>query len=178
MTRGLTAVCAALLALAPAFAQDEQGVSQPAVRAFFFAVKLKVVDKDANVSDTRDASMVTFSGKPIGIKLDGKAIKGIVAFTVYAVKDKPLLLLAQGQLLVVDDKNKDGNYVTVLKYIPFVLGEKIEFYPLGKGAFFAGNNILFEVKIDEYQGDPEKIKTPPLPRPEFSSPPPKGGAAP
>ncbi len=162
MLKGLSAVCISLLALVPVAAQDQQDVSNPAEQAYMISIVLKVLDRDAAVTSTRQANMVTLPGKPMGIKLDGRTIQGVVAFTIYAEKGKPAVCLAQAQLLVKEEQSKDGQWVTILKSIPFVPGEKIEFYPLGKDSF-SGNNLLFELKIDRYEGQPQS--EPPAPSP-------------
>ncbi len=164
MLRGLSAVCISLLALVPAAAQDQQDVSNPAEQAYLFTIVLKVLDRDAAVTSTRQAVMMTLPGKPMGIKLDGRTIQGTIAFTIYAEKGKPTVCLAQAQLLVKAEQNQEGQWVTILKSIPFTLGEKFEFYPLGKDSF-SGDNILFELKIDRYQGQPPSETPAPTPGP-------------
>ena len=56
-------------------------------------------------------------------------------------------------LLVGCAGGNEGAWVTILKSIPFVLGEKVEFYPLGKDSY-NGSNLLFELTIDRYEGSP------------------------
>jgi hypothetical protein len=164
MLKGLSAVCISLLALFPVAAQDQQDVSNPAEQAYQLSIVLKVLDRDAALTTTRQARMVTLPGKPMGIKLDGRTIQGMVAFTIYAEKDKPTVCLAQAQLLVKEDQGKEGEWVTILKSIPFVLGQKLEFYPLGKDSY-SGSNLLFELTIDRYEGQPPSPS--PTPRPGF-----------
>jgi hypothetical protein len=170
MIKGLSALCMALLSFVPSFAQDQQDVSQFS-KKYTLSVKLNVLDKDGKTTDTRETSKVTISGQPVSIKLDGKAIKGMVSFTIYAEKGKPMLLFAQAQLLVMTDENREGQFVSILKSIPFTLGQKIEFYPLGKGDI-GTNNIMFEIKIDESLGVSDK---PNVPEPRLVSPPPGRG---
>ncbi|MBN2353770.1 MAG: hypothetical protein JXD23_14450 [Spirochaetales bacterium] len=158
--KGLSAVCISLFSLVPGFAQDKEDVSNPAVQPYLFSVALKVLDRNAAVTATQQASVVTVSGKPIGIKLDGRTIQGLIVFTVYAEKNRPTVLLTQAQLLVKKDQNEQGEWVTILKSIPFALGQEVEFYPLGKDNFNA-NNLLFQLKIERFEGSlPDKTPSP------------------
>ena len=172
MLKGLSAVCLSMLALVPAFSQDREDVSNPAEQAYVLSVTLKVLDRDAVVTATNQARKVTFSGKPIGIKIDGRTIQGVVVFTVYAEKNRPKVLLTQAQLLVKEDQSKEGKWVTILKSIPFTLDEKVEFYPLGKDNFSA-NNLLFELQVGLYTGTPPQPtpaqQTVPQPTPPYDT---------
>jgi hypothetical protein len=160
--KGLSAVCAALLTVVPALAQDRQSDMMFAV-----SVKLKLISRGAPPSDVGENSKVTVTGQPLTIKLDGKTIQGFVVFTVYAEKDKPMFLLTQIQLLVQEEAGKEGQYISILRAIPFAFGDTIEFYPLGKDSPSA-DNILLEVKVDLHQAaDVGKGRPSPAPTPSF-----------
>ncbi|GAH77379.1 unnamed protein product, partial [marine sediment metagenome] len=61
----------------------------------------------------------------------GKDLRIDVVFTPYQEEDGKLLLVAQGQVWLMEAPEKETRYISSFKSIPISLGEKVLFFPLG-----------------------------------------------
>ncbi len=100
---------------------------------------------------------LTIPGRSVAVKLIGENLTIYAIFTPYKMENGNLLLVAQGQVWLTEEPQKEIKYLTTFKSIPISLGEKIVFFPLGfpKGNRLASKkyfNIELEIQIVPYKG--------------------------
>ncbi len=99
---------------------------------------------------------LTIPGRSVAVKLVGENLTIYAIFTPYKMENGNLLLVAQGQVWLTEEPQKEIKYLTTFKSIPISLGEKIVFFPLGfpkenKLASKKYFNIELEIQIVPYR---------------------------
>ncbi len=79
---------------------------------------------------------LTIPGRPVTIHLQNQQAKLSVHFTPYRKNDGGLILVAQSEIWLVQNKSETSaegiRYYTSMKSIPLEFGETVLFFPLGK----------------------------------------------
>ncbi len=99
---------------------------------------------------------LTIPGRSVAVKLVGENLTIYAIFTPYKMENGNLLLVAQGQVWLTEEPQKEVKYLTTFKSIPISLGEKVVFFPLGfpRGNKLASKkyfNIELEIQIVPYK---------------------------
>ncbi|MBN2051032.1 MAG: hypothetical protein JW760_11340 [Spirochaetales bacterium] len=110
----------------------------------------RVLEDEESVVWHVESNEVTISGETVTVKLNGESVKILAEITPYILDDGSILLIARGDVLLVQD-GEEYQYKTTLKSLPVSLGEKAFFFPLGV-AFDSEENIYtiqLEIQVDE-----------------------------
>jgi hypothetical protein len=89
----------------------------------------------------------TYPGKAVNIKIEGNSMKMIGSFTPYYDRGGNLILLAQGQIFIANPEGTGFRYYSYFKSIPAILGEELQFFPLGFSAYTTPENAA-NIEID------------------------------
>jgi len=116
-------------------AQDSKGgigemVSGFRSRSVVLDIDARVLGEEKEVVWNETHRKVAIPGSPVGIKLVGSNVVVMVQFTPF-FRRQGNVLVAQGQIWVTEH-GKGVSYYTSIQTIPFVFGESIYFFPLGK----------------------------------------------
>jgi len=134
MMKACSLLSLALLSVAPVFSQENPASQELIDKALFVSIDAKIVSQDRSANWSFRAVKITIPGKPVLVQIKGKNITLNLVFTPYQQEnEKQVLLVAQGQIWLKEAGTGEAKYLTTLKSIPVVLGEKIRFYPLGMG---------------------------------------------
>lgn len=154
-----------LLGLAgPLFSQEEavEGLTD-SIDAFLegalrININARIVDPGLNETVwTMDLTRVTIGGRSVRVRLDGANIVVVADFTPYWENEEDLLLVAQGQTWITDDRERGKTtYRTSFTTLPIRLGEPIIFLPLGSDSdldtgHIGQLNIELEIYVERYQ---------------------------
>lgn len=95
------------------------------------------------------SSKVTIPGKSVAVRLVGKDLRIDVVFTPYQEEDGKLLLVAQGQVWLMEAPERETRYISSFKSIPISLGEKVLFFPLGfSGELTRKESFIIQLEIE------------------------------
>jgi len=99
-------------------------------RSVVMDIDARVLGEDKEVVWNETHTKIAIPGSPVGIKLVGSNVVVMVQFTPF-FRRQGNVLVAQGQIWVTEP-GKGVSYYTSIQTIPFVFGESIYFFPLGK----------------------------------------------
>jgi len=113
-------------------AQDSKSevVSGFSSRSVVMDIDARVLGEEKEVVWNETHRKIAIPGSPVGIKLVGSNVVVMVQFTPF-FRRQGNVLVAQGQIWVTEP-GKGVSYYTSIQTIPFVFGESIYFFPLGK----------------------------------------------
>lgn len=91
------------------------------------------VYQDDHLSTVWDMEITRFTilGRSVNITLTGENIRVRANITPYSSGTKGLILLTQGEVWISPKEADKVQYLSTLKSIPIMPGEKVLFYPLG-----------------------------------------------
>jgi hypothetical protein len=121
----------------PVIAQEWQEVSRERVspefrrRALVMDISAKVIEDEQVVVWSESVRRIAIPGSPISIRLVGSNIAVVAQFTPFIRRREGNVLVAQGQIWIVDPGSREVTYHTSIRTIPMDLNEPIYFFPLG-----------------------------------------------
>ncbi len=100
------------------------------------ALKVHIVARvyqDDRLSTVWDMEVTRFTilGRSVNITLTGENIRVRAHITPYNAGTKGLILLTQGEVWISSKEDDKVQYLSTVKSIPIVPGDKVLFYPLG-----------------------------------------------
>ena len=169
MRRKATAVVPLLFAIAVAHAQTQaqapdattqdpaDALQQLLSTAMTVSINARIVPPDPSANTdaplwNAESTKLTIPGRSIRVRLEGDGVLIYLICTPYAQEDGTVLLLAQGQVWLSAQTDKESKYSGTYYAIPMTYGTPVFFYPLGvsdtdtqqKGYF----NIEVEIRIE------------------------------
>ncbi len=144
----------------------ESAIKKILDNALMIKIEARLLPDGKNAIWNQKSEELTIPGRSVAVKLVGGNLTIYAIFTPYTMDNGNLLLVAQGQVWLTEEPEKEVKYLSTFKSIPVSLGEKVVFFPLGfpKGNKLASKkyfNIELEIQIVPYKKKTEEGKESP-----------------
>ena len=116
--------------------QTEPSIEEILKEALSIHIHANLSQDEQKVMWESEVNKLTIPGRPVTIHLKNQQAQLSVHFTPYRKNDGGLILVAQSEIWLVQEKSETSaegiRYYTSMKSIPLEFGETVLFFPLGK----------------------------------------------
>lgn len=118
-------------------------------KALSVRIRLRLLDRDEEITWDAESSHVTVVGRAVNIRLVSKDMIIDSYITPFGGADDKLVLVANGEIWYSNPGEKNGvRYETFIKSLPVKSGEKVIFFPLGVAVDSDANIYTIQLEID------------------------------
>ena len=136
-TKALIVFSLLALSVARTRAEDQpQGDMQDAVqellsKALQINISARVTPQDQEPVWNVESSKLTLPGRAVNVRIEGENLRIDLVCTPYLQDNGDVLLVAQGQVWLMQSPDKEVKYYPSYYSIPVSFGEKVLYFPLG-----------------------------------------------
>ncbi len=148
MKKRLIAVALIVLTAAAASGDDlEDILKYLSGKVMSVQIKLRLLDKDKEITWDAESTHITVVGRAINIRLVGPSIVIDSYITPFGDIEENLVLVANGEIWFASE-DEGTRYETFIKSLPVKPGESIIFFPLGVAVDSDTNIYTIQLEIN------------------------------